>query len=169
MDGEDPIARDQGNPYRRLDDRAVARAALREELRAARLELRLFERDTNYWDLDGADFCAALEALLREHRLSRVILILHDVSALERRAVRLPALAVRFAPRVQLRQTDKEVHSYSTGVAIVDRSVVLRRPHFDRGFAYLDRDETAIAAAEHLFDQLIENSHAAPPLNVTGL
>ena len=169
MDGKDLNSTVQGNPYRRLDDRASARAALREELSTARQELRLFERDTDYWDLDGAEFCAALEAFLRAHRLGRVTLVLHDISALEKRAVRLPALAARFAPRVQLRQTDSEVHSYSTGVAIVDRSAVLRHPHFDRGFAYLDRDEAAIAAAEHLFDQLIENSHAAPPLHVTGL
>lgn len=155
--------------YQRLEDRARARRELQQALGSARHELRLFERDTGFWDLDGAPFCAALDAFLREHPQSRATLILHDVSALATRAVRLPAVAARFAPRVQVRETEPQVHAYATGVVIIDRSLVLRRPHFERNVAYLDRDEAAIAAAEHLFEELLESSNAAPPLNVTGL
>jgi hypothetical protein len=160
---------DATSAYQRLEDRASARAALIAELDQAHQELRLFERDAGFWDLDGAEFCAAVDAFLRRSQFTRATLILHDSSALAGRAVRLPAIIERFAPRLQVRETEPEIRSYALGVVIIDQSVVLRRPHFDRGFAALDRDPSAIAAAARLFDELLERSTPAPPARATGL
>lgn len=160
---------DDTSAYQRLDDRASARAALGAEIGQARQELRLFERDAGFWDLDGAEFCAAIDAFLRRSQFTRATLILHDASALEGRAARLPAIIERFAPRLQIRETEPEVRNYALGVVIVDQSAVLRRPHFDRGFAVLDRDPAAVAAAAKLFDELLERSTPAPPARATGL
>ncbi len=160
---------DDTSAYQRLEDRASARAALIAELGQARQELRLFDRDAGFWDLDSAQLCAALDACLRRSQFTRATLILHDASALASKAARLAEIAVRFAPRLQIRETEPEVRSYALGVVIIDQAVVLRRPHFDRSFAVLDRDQTAIAAATKLFDELVERSTPAPPPRATGL
>lgn len=160
---------DASSSYQRLEDRAGARAALIAALAQGHQELRLFDRDAGFWDLDGAEFCAAVDAFLRRSQFARATLILHDSSALAGRAVRLPAVIERFAPRLQVRETEPEIRSYALGVVLIDEAVVLRRPHFDRGFAALDRDPSAVAAAAKLFAELLERSTPAPPARATGL
>lgn len=164
-----PIDTENPTGYQRLEDRASARAVLVLALREAHHELRLFDRDASYWDLDGVDFCTALSEFLREHAQSRATLVVHDADAIARHAVRLMAVAARFTPRLQIRETQPEIHSYAHGVVIVDRDLVLRRPHFDHGTAFLDRDPAAVGAAEHLFEDLLENSNLSPPIHTTGL
>ena len=167
----DTVAMDPASDsaYQRLEGLADARAAFVAEVAGARHELRVFERDISFWDLDGAAACGALDAFLRSSQYARATLILHDTSALEGRAVRLPAIIERFAPRLQVRVTDPEIRSYALGVTIIDESAILRRPHFDRALAVLDRDPAAVAAGAKLFAELLERSSAAPAPRATGL
>lgn len=155
--------------HRRLNSRTESRLAFDAAIADAHQRLRVFDQDGRFWGFERKDFADLLAGLLRQAPTIRVILVLHDASFVERECPRLLDLLRAFAPRIQVLGTEPGIRSVGHGMAIIDDTILLRRPSFEQPVCFADHDDKAIAAAGTLFEEVL--GHASPVVNgsVTGL
>ena len=154
---------------RRFDGRTAARAAFDEMLATAQRCVRLFDDHGEFWGLERSEVAETLGALLRRRRDAQVVLVLQRTDHVELHAPRLLDQLARCAPRLQILRSGAALRRYTRGLVLVDESAVLRRPHFDRALAWLDHDDSAIAAAAALFEDIVAQSEPGIASRVTGL
>jgi hypothetical protein len=110
----------------------------------------------------------ALGTLLRR-RDAEVVLVLHDLGLVERHCPALMDLLQSFAPRFRVLRSDDRLRSHARGMVIADDRVVLRRPQFGQPVTIVDYDDTAIAQAGALFEEMLASTIPGLSSRTTGL
>jgi len=155
--------------YRRIDTRSAARDAFDRLVGRARQSIRVFDDRGEFWGLQRPAFAAAVKQTLARSRLASVCIILHETAFVEKHCPRLMALLALHSPRLRVMPADPSLRSFSTGVVILDSTVVMRRSHFDQARVFVDFDENGVATAEKMFSELTESALPALSGYVTGL
>ncbi|MEZ5739603.1 MAG: hypothetical protein R3E68_09210 [Burkholderiaceae bacterium] len=155
--------------YQRFQSRADARSAFDTAIESATNRIALFERDGDFYGLDRPLVAERLGGLLRASPDNRVDIVVQRTHFIQRDCPRLMMLVQRFGSRLSICRLKPEFATFERGFALIDKVVVLRRPHFDRSVVFWDVDDQQIAGANRLFQDLLDNCE--PPLSVpvTGL
>lgn len=155
--------------YQRFETRTDARSAFDTAIESARQQIRLYDRDGDFYGLERPIVAEHFSTLLRRTRLTSVVVILQRVHHLRRDCPRILDLMQIHGDRLQVRKLDEKLIGFERSYLVIDQSVVIRRPHFDRMTAFWDIDEQEITNSNRLFGELIENSPETVSPNVTGL
>jgi hypothetical protein len=155
--------------YRKLSFRSDTRAGFDEALSLAHYRLRLFDRDGELYGLDRKEVAEQLDRFLSAEADSECTIVLHDPTFLVQRCPRIVDLARQFAHKFQILQSDADIKHFSRGMVIVEKALVLRRPHFDHPTTFWDEDAAEVQGALLLFDEVVEKSDPAVSATVTGL
>lgn len=155
--------------YRKLASRSEAREGFDEALALAHYRLRLFDRDGELYGLDRKSVAEALDRFLCAERDSECTIVVQDAQYLLRQCPRIVTLFRGFAHKFQILQTDETVKSFSRGLVIVEKALVLRRPHFDHDTVFWDEDAGEVQGSVSLFEEIVEKSEPAITATVTGL
>lgn len=147
--------------YRRIEGRNEARAAFDGIVSRAQRSLRIADDRGEFYGFDRKIFADALEALLGRSRDTRIEIVLHDASFVERFCPRVVALLRRHSPRLRVLRSDESARSYPRGFVVADDTVVLRRPHHGSPLTFVDFDEAAVAEARSLIEELAAGATVA--------
>ncbi len=154
--------------YQRLGSRTQARSAFETALESATTSLRYFDRDGRYHGLERPVIAQQLDRLLRLDRQTEVVLIVQDCRHLQSSA-RLINLQRLHGERLRMLVVEGRLAEYRRGLVLIDTAVVLRRPDFDQPTTIWDVDESAIASAGQVFNELLEHARPAITSSMTGL
>lgn len=155
--------------YQRFDSRMRSISALDTALEGARRRVRIFDDRGDFYGFDRRAFAESLDGLLRRNREADVLIVLRDTDFVQRHCPRLLDLMVRHGSRIRVLKIAGSVRGFARGFAVVDDSVVLRRPHFEQAVTFWDVDEKAIAAAHGVIDELLQHAGTVLSPHVTGL
>lgn len=155
--------------YQRFETRTDARSAFDTAIEMARRTIRLFDRDGDFYGLDRPAVAEHFNHLLRRNPRTTIVVILQDVNRVRRDCPRLLEVMKNHGERIQIRRLDEQVRGFERSYVLIDKSLVMRRPHFDRMVTFWDVDEQEINATERLFTELLENAPEQVSVNVTGL
>ncbi|MYM62211.1 hypothetical protein [Pseudomaricurvus sp. HS19] len=125
-----------------------------ENLRAGHREVSIFSTSLNKALYGDEDFCSALSALARGHRLAEIRILVLDTEPLLSGRHPLLRLQQRLSSKVKIRQATLQPEHQQRGYMIVDRSSVLLQ-HDDGQFDGFCNTE-ARAEAASLLDEFRE-------------
>ena len=155
--------------YQRFDDRQSARSAFDTGLETARRNISIYDRDGEFYGLQRPEVAASFEKLLRASRDTTIHIIVQRPEFIAEKCPRIVNVLGTFSPRIQILKLKRKHQSFERGFVLVDKSVVMRRPHFDRKETFWDVDEIEIAGASRLFMELFESATVAVSSGTTGL
>lgn len=160
---------DQFTGGQRIVGREASRSAFDTVVESARDAIRFFDSDGIFYGLDRLAVATAMRQFLMASPATRLTIIVHQTTFIEKSCPRLMSLLKTFAPRMQIRQSNDDVRHFDRGFLIADTVAVLRRPSFQQNFSILDYEEEQVSTASALFNQLLSQSDAGPAGVVTGL
>ena len=155
--------------YQRFASKTDARSAFDTVLENAHREIRLYDRDGDFYGLDRQEVAANLGQLLRRNPQTSVRFVLQHTDYLRLHCPRIVALMQRHSEQFEVRKLNAELSGYERGCLLADQTVVMRRPHFDQGLAFWDVGEAEITSAERLFAELWDSAPDKVSAGVTGL
>lgn len=155
--------------YQRFDDRHSARSAFDTALESARRNISIYDRDGEFFGLQRPEVAASFEQLLKASRDTTVHLIVQRPDYIVDKCPRILNVLSTYSPRIQILQLQSKHQSFERGFVLIDKSVVMRRPHFDQSQTFWDVDEIEIAGASRLFVQMFESATVAVSAGTTGL
>jgi len=155
--------------YQKFETRRDARSAFDTAIESAVTSIRLYDRDGDFYGLDRPAVANHFRQLLRTNPNAQIKLVLQHVHHVQRDCPRLLDLMQSFGARFELRRLDENLRGFQRGILLIDQSLVMRRPHFDRMTTYWDVGEQEISDADRLLTELRDSSPDSVTANVTGL
>ncbi|MGH1357216.1 MAG: hypothetical protein ACRBC3_00490 [Burkholderiaceae bacterium] len=155
--------------YQRFETRTDARSAFDTAIEMAQRTIQLYDRDGDFYGLDRPIVAEHFNQLLRRNPQTTIVLVLQHAHHLRRDCPRLLELMQVHGDRLEVRRLDDKARGFERSYLLIDKSLVMRRPHFDRMVTFWDVDEQEINATDRLFTDLIENSPERISANVAGL
>ena len=147
--------------YQRFDDRPSAQSAFDTGLESARRNVSIYDRDGEFYGLQRPEVAASIETLLKESRDTTVHIIVQRPDYIAQKCPRIVTVLGTFSPRIQILKLQAKHKGFERGFVLFDKSVVMRRPHFDQMQTYWDVHAIEIAGASRLFIELFESATVA--------
>lgn len=155
--------------YQKFETRRDARSAFDTAIESAVTSIRLYDRDGDFYGLERPIVASHFKQLLRNNPNAVINLVMQHVHHIQRDCPRLLEVIQLFGDRFELRRLDEKLRGYKRGILLIDQSLVMRRPHFDRMTTFWDVGEQEITDAERLLTELRDSSPESVSPNVTGL
>jgi len=155
--------------YRRFESMREYEAVIDDLIPRTQGVIRVFDRSLSR-AYNSPQRCEALHQFLLASRSNRIMIVLHEVDALERSCPRLIQLLRHFNHAMSIRQTLRAAKHLYDAFVIFDASHYVHRFHFDHLRAAQGTDD--VIGAEQLLDRFTEIWEASAPAvsaNVSGL
>ena len=156
-------------PHRKLGSRSEAQQVLDETVEQSRNIIRIFDDRGEFYGFERASFARALGNFLVRDRQAQAVIVVHDISHLEKHCPRVNQLARRFSPQLRIFLTDESIRGFARGMVIGDHGVLMSRPHFGQSATFVDYDEKSVSNAQSVFGELSQLSRLALSGSVSGL
>ncbi len=156
-------------PHRKLGSRAEAQSILDETVEQSRSIVRIFDDRGEFYGFERTSFATALSNFLTRDRQAQVMIVVHDITYIEKHCPRLHQIIRRFSPQLRLWVTDESIRGFARGMVIGDHGVLMSRPHFGQSATFVDYDEKSVSNAQSVFSELALLSQVALSGSVSGL
>jgi len=136
----------------------------------ARRELRVFDSDLSELEMNSTSRIEMLTRFLRESRMHRIYVALHDVEHVTKRCPRLIALLGSYTSAILIFQTQGDAAKVQDCFVLADGDHLVRRPvrTQPRGVLVIN-DPKECQPMRERFDEIWESSVPAVSVNTTGL
>ncbi len=104
---------------------------LRQCFAMARYRLQLFDPDFSIWSLGGAEATQILRQFLLSNKKSRIEMVMHKTTYIERDCPRFMHLFTEFGHVIECRVTPKNLRHLTDSFCIADDAHIVRRFHSD--------------------------------------
>ena len=160
-----------GAQQRRLiASRGEFSAALDELIGKTDRTLRIFDPTLANYGLNTAAREEQLRAFLLKRRSNRLLIVVHDTSAVTQGTSRLLRLLRQFSHAISIHQTHDAIRNLADVLVIADDAHCMRRPHFShpKGVVYTD-DPNETREWLNRFNAIWEQSNPAVSATTVGL
>ena len=155
--------------YRRFEGMREYEAVIDNLIPRTQGAIRVFDRTLSH-AYNSPQRCEALHQFLLASRSNRIMIVLHEVEALDRTCPRMIQLFRHFNHAMSIRQTLRAAKQVYDAFVIFDASHYVHRFHFDHLRAAQGTDD--VIGAEQLLDRFAEIWEASAPAvsaSVSGL
>ncbi len=160
-----------GAQQRRLiASRGEFSAALDELIGKTDRTLRIFDPTLANYGLNTAAREEQLRAFLLKRRSNRLLIVVHDTSAVTQGTSRLMRLLRQFSHAIAIHQTHDAIRNLADVLVIADEAHCMRRPHYShpKGVVYTD-DPNETREWLNRFNAIWEQSNPAVSATTVGL